>query len=126
MKNLFTSIVVLCFAVSASAQTDTYYTAGFSLFQENVDAVVGGGVGAKIGIGTKFNKTFGVEASFDVSEPLNPQKIIDELGYQPLSYDIKTRANRYLSVMGTASLEMGPTLSLVGKLGFTKFVRRLT
>ena len=120
MKFATTFCCILVLSFSTSAQDSNWYTlGGVSLYDEDVEAAVGSGVGFRLGIGNQFNETFGLETVLDFAPAVDPKAVAAFVNSD--SYDIETTGNRYLSLLLTASTSNNENVSWVGKIGFATY-----
>lgn len=120
MKSLISLFCAVLFVMSASAQDSKwYFLGGISLYDEDLDALVGSGIGTRIGLGAQFNEMYGIETIFDNAKPADPSDVANALELS--SYEIETTGHRYLSTLLTASFAAGEKGAFVGKVGFARY-----
>ena len=126
MKHFIAILFTLVLAIPSLGQNANWYSfGGLSLYTEDVDTLVGDGIGFSLGVGTQFNKTFGVEFFVDGAATLDPSVLVsameDEWDITLNSYEIETQRNFYTGIVGTFTFPVDEKISLVGKVGYVRY-----
>ena len=93
------SVLSLSMSMSVLSQENVnWYTFwGLSLYSEDVDTLVGDGIGYRLGVGFQFNDIVGLEFAFDGTATLDPSSlrsaIEEEENVTLLDYSIETQRN---------------------------------
>ena len=102
-----------------------FVSAGFSGFQENIDASVGGGSNFRLAGGTQYNEWFGLECYVERTPAIAPSTVLDDLkqhiDQRILRYSISSEGNVYVGILGKFSHDIKPASSLFAKVGVAKY-----
>ncbi|MXZ56022.1 MAG: hypothetical protein F4227_08655 [Gammaproteobacteria bacterium] len=102
-----------------------FVSAGFSGFQEDIDASVGGGSNFRLAGGTQYNEWFGIECYVERTPAIAPSAVLDDfkkhIDQRILHSSISSRGNVYGGILGKFSYDIRPTSSLFAKVGVAKY-----
>lgn len=125
MKPTFILCLFLFACPLLSEEANWYVFGGTSIYNEDSGTLIGEGLGLRVGVGSQFNPIIGIEICLDRADTLDHASLasrIEEVNDIKLhSYEIETRANLYLSLLGTVTLPMSDQVSFIGKAGYTRY-----
>ncbi|MXZ54898.1 MAG: hypothetical protein F4077_02820 [Gammaproteobacteria bacterium] len=120
---LYAIVFVLTMPVAAHGFEFSYVFAGASTAGEDADALVGDGVGWRVGLGTAFstnnNYFFGEEVIYDTTEAIGPIPALIDTDAQEIEGN--TSSNTYLSFLGTCAYPFNDCISVMGKAGLSRY-----
>lgn len=102
-----------------------FVSGGFSGFQEDIDASVGGGSNFRLAGGTQYNEWFGLECYVERTPAIAPTAVLDDLkqhiDQRIKHWSISSRGNVYVGILGKFSYDVKPASSLFAKVGVAKY-----
>ena len=105
--------------------SSVYVTGGGSFFSQDLGSTIGAGAAFRFAVGIQHNKWFGTELYTAMAPSLEPKAVVEKLRESTDQYispfDINTRSNKYLGVVGKFSFDVNEHFSLVGKIGVAKY-----
>lgn len=122
---LFISFLSVSNLIAQDNNVQFYGAVGVSLFNEDVDALVGEGLGLHLGLGLQITDLIGIEFAFDNSPTFdNGDLFIKELEKDVgriYSYDYVIKPNFYGSLMGTLTKKLEDDFSIIVKGGVVSY-----